>query len=49
MEDKNLDINFRKIDKTNYNVCVSLKVAEHQSNFVASNVFSLVRPGYDDK
>lgn len=49
MEDKNLDINFRKIDKTNYNVCVSLKVAEHQSNFVASNVFSLVQACYEDK
>ena len=42
-------INFREIDKSNYNTCVSLKVSEHQVNYVASNAFSLVQAAYEDK
>ncbi|NFF82248.1 GNAT family N-acetyltransferase [Clostridium botulinum] len=44
-----MDINFRKIDKSNYNTCVSLKVGEHQTNYVASNAFSLVQAAYEDE
>ncbi|NFO39215.1 GNAT family N-acetyltransferase [Clostridium botulinum] len=44
-----MDINFRKIDKSNYNTCVSLKVGEHQTNYVASNAFSLVQAFYEDE
>jgi diamine N-acetyltransferase len=44
-----MDINFREIDKSNYNTCVSLKVGEHQTNYVASNAFSLVQAVYEDE
>ncbi|WP_252217454.1 hypothetical protein [Clostridium sp. VAP41] len=44
-----MDINFREIDKSNYNTCVSLKVGEHQTNYVASNAFSLVQASYEDE
>lgn len=44
-----MEINFREIDKTNYNTCVSLKVGEDQVNYVASNAFSLVQAAYEDK
>lgn len=44
-----MDINFREIDKSNYRTCVSLKVGEHQTNYVASNVFSLVQASYEDE
>ncbi|MDT8719179.1 GNAT family N-acetyltransferase [Clostridium sp. 19966] len=43
-----MEINFREIDKTNYNTCVSLKVGEHQINYVASNVYSLVQASYEE-
>lgn len=44
-----MEINFREIDKSNYNNCVSLKLGEHQTNYVASNAFSLVQSFYEDK
>ena len=44
-----MEINFREIDKSNYNTCVSLKVGEHQTNYVASNAFSLVQSFYEDE
>ena len=44
-----MDINFREIDKSNYNNCVSLKLGEHQTNYVASNAFSLVQSFYEDE
>ncbi|WP_312832971.1 GNAT family N-acetyltransferase [Sedimentibacter saalensis] len=44
-----MDINFREIDKFNYNTCVSLMVGEHQTNYVASNAFSLVQAFYEDE
>lgn len=51
MENKNFfkkDINFRKIDKTNYNECIALKVDKKQERFVASNSTSLVQAAYED-
>lgn len=44
-----MNINFREIDKSNYSTCISLKVGEHQTNYVASNVFSLVQAFYEEK
>ena len=44
-----MGINFREIDKSNYNTCVSLKVGEHQTNYVASNAFSLVQSFYEEE
>ncbi|EES51109.1 GNAT family N-acetyltransferase [Clostridium botulinum] len=44
-----MDINFKEIDKSNYNACISLKVGEHQGNYVASNIFSLVQSAYEDE
>ena len=39
---------FRDIDKSNYNECISLRVGEHQKNYVASNMYSLVQASYED-
>ena len=44
-----MNINFREIDKSNYSTCVSIKVGEHQTNYVASNAFSLVQAFYEDE
>ena len=44
-----MSINFREIDKTNYNECIMLKVGEHQINYVASNAFSLVQAAYEEE
>ncbi len=44
-----MDISFRKIDKSNYNECVTLKVGNHQTNYVASNAFSLVQAFYENE
>lgn len=43
-----MNINFREIDKTNYNTCIMLKVAENQKDYVASNEFSLVQAAYEE-
>lgn len=43
-----MNINFREIDKTNYNICIMLKVAEQQKDYVASNEFSLVQAAYEE-
>ncbi|MEN8075590.1 GNAT family N-acetyltransferase [Clostridioides difficile] len=43
-----MNINFREIDKTNYNICIMLKVAEQQRDYVASNEFSLVQAAYEE-
>lgn len=43
-----MNISFREIDKTNYEACVLLKVAEEQKQFVASNAYSLVQAAYED-
>ncbi len=42
-------IKFRDIDKSNYNECISLRVGEHQKNYVASNMYSLVQASYEDR
>lgn len=44
-----MNINFRKIDKSNYDECINLKVAESQVNYVASNAFSLVQAFYEEE
>ena len=36
-------VELREINKDNYNECLNLKVAEDQTNFVASNVYSLAQ------
>lgn len=41
-------IKFRDIDKSNYNECISLRVGEHQKNYVATNMYSLVQASYED-
>ena len=42
-------IKFRDIDKSNYNECISVRVGEHQKNYVASNMYSLVQASYEDR
>ena len=42
-------IKYRDIDKSNYNECISLRVGEHQKNYVASNMYSLVQASYEDR
>ena len=44
-----MNINFREIDKTNYNECVKLTVGKHQKHYVASNIFSLVQAAYEEE
>ena len=43
-----MNINFREIDKTNYNTCFMLTVGDHQKDQVASNAFSLVQAAYEE-
>ena len=40
-------IEFKPIDRTNYNECLELKVAEEQKKFVAPNIDSLVQAAYE--
>ncbi|MEA5010971.1 MAG: GNAT family protein [Angelakisella sp.] len=42
-----MKIEFRSIDRTNYNECIDLHVNNDQKRFVASNQFSLVQAAYD--
>lgn len=42
-----MNIEFRVIDKTNYNQCIKLKTSEEQKRFVATNLFSLVQSAYE--
>ncbi|MCC3866660.1 GNAT family N-acetyltransferase [Terrisporobacter mayombei] len=44
-----MNINFKEIDKSNYNTCINLKVGDHQKNYVASNAVSLVQAFYEEK
>lgn len=39
---------FRKIDKSNYQDCILLKVDESQERFVADNARSLVEAAFED-
>lgn len=40
-------IELKKIDKTNYEECITLKVSDKQKHFVASNQRSLVQSAYE--
>lgn len=42
-----MNIEFRKIDRSNYNECIELKISEDQKRFVASNMYSLVQAAYE--
>lgn len=42
-----MNIEFKQIDRTNYNECIELSLNEDQKNFVASNIFSLVQAAYE--
>jgi len=42
-----MKIEFKVIDRTNYNQCIELKTSEEQKRFVASNIFSLVQSAYE--
>ncbi len=42
-----MQIEFRPIDRTNYNECIELNVSENQKRFVAPNQFSLVQAAYE--
>ncbi len=42
-----MSIEFRVIDKSNYNQCIKLKTSEEQKRFVATNIFSLVQSAYE--
>ena len=42
-----MNIEFKVIDRTNYNECIELKTSEEQKRFVASNIFSLVQSAYE--
>ncbi|MDK2584636.1 GNAT family N-acetyltransferase [Romboutsia sedimentorum] len=42
-----MNIEFRVIDKSNYNQCIKLKTSEEQKKFVATNIFSLVQSAYE--
>lgn len=42
-----MNIQFREIDRSNYNQCINLKISEVQKRFVASNIFSLVQAAYE--
>jgi len=43
-----MTINFKKIDKTNYQECIKLTVSDNQKNFVATNEYSLVQVAYEE-
>lgn len=43
----NMNIEFKVIDRSNYNECIELKTSEEQKRFVASNMFSLVQSAYE--
>lgn len=42
-----MNIEFKQIDRTNYNACIELALNEEQKKFVASNMFSLVQAAYE--
>lgn len=42
-----MNIEFKVIDRTNYNECIELRVSEEQKRFVAPNMFSLVQSAYE--
>jgi len=42
-----MNIEFKAIDRSNYNECIELSVGEDQKDFVAPNMFSLVQAAYE--
>lgn len=42
-----MEIEFREIDRSNWEQCCCLEVAENQCNFVAPNAFSLAQAAYE--
>lgn len=42
-----MNIEFKAIDRSNYDKCIKLKTSERQKRFVASNLFSLVQSAYE--
>lgn len=42
-----MNIEFKPINRTNYNECIKLSLNEEQGKFVASNIFSLVQAAYE--
>jgi diamine N-acetyltransferase len=42
-----MNIEFKLIDRTNYNECINLTVNEDQKRYVAPNMFSLVQAAYE--
>lgn len=42
-----MNIEFREIDRSNYNECIELKISKNQKRFVASNMYSLVQAAYE--
>ncbi|RDY25638.1 GNAT family N-acetyltransferase [Romboutsia weinsteinii] len=42
-----MNIEFKAIDRSNYDKCIKLKTSERQKRFVASNMFSLVQSAYE--
>ncbi len=42
-----MELEFRPIDRTNYNDCIELSVNENQKKFVAPNQYSLVQAAYE--
>lgn len=42
-----MEIEFRAIDRSNWEECVSLKVSKEQRDFVASNAYSLAQAAYE--
>lgn len=42
-----MSIEFKVIDRSNYNECIELKTSEEQKRFVATNMFSLVQSAYE--
>lgn len=44
-----MNISLTKIDRSNYQKCIDLKVGSNQQKFVAPNMFSLVQAAYEPK
>lgn len=42
-----MNIQFREINRSNYNECINLKISDNQKKFVASNIYTLVQAAYE--
>lgn len=43
-----MEISLKKIDKSNWEECIQLKVDETQTSFVATNAYSLLQANYEE-